>query len=385
MTERYEIQGTTTRQRGTKTQHVVRIKDTITGETTEVTSTKTRRAAIDKANKKVQQLNAGLGHNKPYATIEELLDGFINNYQSRQPATAVTHTINREKILKKIPGKTLLDNITQNTPANQGLTKSELQTLRTAFHQAVQNKRTPTNPVQNSKIIVIDRQDRQPFEYDELEAIFRQLFKNYEQAKGEEGRRIAHQDYMVYAIALCTGMRQAEIGAITANNKLYDNHEWRVEAQLYAHKTPGKNEPTDEQIIKTIKPGKYYLVRPKTENSIRTVPLPQDLELPEDVEDGEFIFRSFRNTYISPRTLSGRWLENIRKTDVRPRPFHTLRHTFTTIAVGDLLIPVPIVKAITGHAKRDITEHYITVKQTQKIQTVEGVYHATVNNYKWPY
>lgn len=115
--------------------------------------------------------------------------------------------------------------------------------------------------------------------------------------------------------------------------------------------------------------GEYY--RPKTENSIREIDIPRGLavELKEYQLASKFsgskdpIFPNQKGGALQYTNLNRRkWKKTLENAGVKHRTFHTLRHTFASMALMDN-IPVLKVSRLLGHAHVGITmaryAHYI--------------------------
>lgn len=127
--------------------------------------------------------------------------------------------------------------------------------------------------------------------------------------------------------------------------------------------------------------GYTYMKEPKSERSIRKVPLRPELAdtlkgyrdevaaeiaaklLPNPIDDLFIIGPVNEGTYKQPRYLSRAFRRMCKgldlKTDTGARPhFHDLRHTFATICAHSGVIPEPVLCDIMGHANISTTHDY---------------------------
>lgn len=381
--QRYRVRPLVTRTRNGKPQYIHRVEDTLTGKVVrECTSTRSRSQALKRASAVCADLNAGV-RKKRLRTIGDLMDNFLAEYTSRSAGAATIHTLNAEKIKHRLGVNMPLDDVMSTTPASKGLTRSQKQTLSSAFNRAVGDGMWDRNPVRDARVHP-EPQDRSAFEVDELHTIFAYIASRADNAPTALQHDLWRGDYARYALHACTGARAAEVCALEYGPMLNDGV-WHIDRQVYVQKRGYT--PTPQQVMEHID-RKMYLARPKTESSVRTVPVPDGvlrlLPAPEDPPADRFVFRSFRNPILSPRTSSARWLDIVRASGVRPRPLHTLRDTFISVALAELGLSYPVVKSIVGHSRKDITDRYITVTMQQKLNTVNAVYDATIATFPHP-
>lgn len=177
---------------------------------------------------------------------------------------------------------------------------------------------------------------------------------------------------VLYLFALGTGLRIGELLALTWDD-IKDNMV-----------TVNKN-------IKSVKiDGKWILLlqdTPKTEKSNRTVPIPQNILFELDVykskqndlkskaldmyKDNNVIFSTDSGTYINPSNLNRRFKKTLKKADMEPIKFHSLRHTYAT-RLFENSIPPKTVSELMGHKDVQTTLNlYTWVLDSQKNKAVE--------------
>ncbi|SDM23187.1 Phage integrase, N-terminal SAM-like domain [Nonomuraea maritima] len=173
----------------------------------------------------------------------------------------------------------------------------------------------------------------------------------------EEARRVLQASekdrfHALYVLALCLGLRRGELLGLR----------WRdVDLDIGTL-----------EVVQTLQRvgGELRFVRPKTENSERTVPLPQlcldalkehrKRQFAErsdawpDWEDHGLVFPSRRGTPMEPDNLRRSW-GAVRKTaGLGEMRFHDLRHTCVSLLLG-LGVPPHIVREIVGHSDIEVT------------------------------
>jgi len=129
-------------------------------------------------------------------------------------------------------------------------------------------------------------------------------------------------------------------------------------------------EVTIAHTIKFPEGGGYTLKEPKTEDSVRTIPLlsmeltalrqhrkaqtARRLAAPVWHEADDFVFTTSIGTPIHQRNATRWWHSLLKDADVGQRRMHASRHTCATLLLEDG-VPLEVVSAILGHASLSIT------------------------------
>lgn len=134
----------------------------------------------------------------------------------------------------------------------------------------------------------------------------------------------------------------------------------------------------------------FKVTRPKSESSIREIPIPQKLKLElknlsilvkeERLKLGPayteniLLFPSTTGTYLDVKNVRTSWKRALKNTDIPHKKFHTLRHTYATqlIKNGVTLLTV---SRLLGHSSIKTTEIYAHTLEETKIEAVN-----TLNN-----
>lgn len=177
--------------------------------------------------------------------------------------------------------------------------------------------------------------------------------------------------------ALGTGLRQGEILALRKSD--IKGSIVQVTKTIALTKT---YEDPDNYSYETL------ITRPKTDKSIRRVPIPTSLKkdlaelntirieekfkLGELYKDNNLLFPSETGTNIDSRNLQRSWRRSFNNLDIPYKKFHALRHTYATqlLKNGADLITV---SRLLGHGSIQTTEIYAHVLESTKIENTESL------------
>lgn len=148
-------------------------------------------------------------------------------------------------------------------------------------------------------------------------------------------------------ICLNTGIRVGEICALNWKDIDLEKNELHIRHTL--------QRIYDKDQKKT----KIIIDKPKTKNSVRTIPISNKLheilkELRKEYKDDDFLLTGDSEKYIEPRNYQYIFKDILKKSKIKKYKFHILRHTFATecIEVG---MDVKSLSEILGHANVEIT------------------------------
>lgn len=163
-------------------------------------------------------------------------------------------------------------------------------------------------------------------------------------------------------VCLCTGLRIGEICALRWEDISFADN------TIYVHRTLQRIQ--DHSSKKT----KVVITMPKSECSIRIVPLPSAiariLRENKKVDFGFFLSNS-ETKYVEPRLLQTRFKEVLNNSKIKNTNFHVLRHTFATRCV-EVGFDLKSLSEILGHANISITmNRYVHPSMELKQENME--------------
>ena len=116
---------------------------------------------------------------------------------------------------------------------------------------------------------------------------------------------------------------------------------------------------------------------PKSESSLRRIPLPTDIlsllaaHRPENA--GSFCLLTSSGDPLEPRTMQNRYKSLLKRAGVPYRNFHALRHTYATRCI-EQYVDVKSVSEMLGHSDVRITlQTYVHVSLRHKQQAVQSI------------
>ena len=190
-------------------------------------------------------------------------------------------------------------------------------------------------------------------------------------------------DYMPFLItlALATGLREGELLALTLQDVDINNRIIHVNKSLKVTYSVS----SDTERSKVIKIG-----APKTKSSIRDIPIPKNIipALKQQILQQKNVYFKYRTapeeqfllstplgTYIDPKNLQRRWVRLLKRTNVRYRKFHNLRHTYAT-RLFEADVNIKTIQTLLGHSSIIITEKtYVHVTKNTKTEAVDKINH----------
>lgn len=158
-------------------------------------------------------------------------------------------------------------------------------------------------------------------------------------------------------LCLFTGLRVGELCALQWKDISFQ------EGTIMVYKTMQRIQNPDPQGPKT----KIIITRPKTDNSIRIIPLVDKLaDILSSYKEvsgkggeriassNEYFLTGQSDRFIEPRTMQYHFQKVMKECDIKRAKFHTLRHTFATRCV-EMGFDVKTLSEILGHANVNIT------------------------------
>lgn len=149
-------------------------------------------------------------------------------------------------------------------------------------------------------------------------------------------------------LSLFTGIRIGELCALQWNDLCLTTSTLKIRKTMQRIQDL---ETTSESKTKVV------ITEPKSQCSIRDIPLPQflcNLATPLQAETEAFILSGRPNHYIEPRTMQNRLKSYVAESGIADTNFHALRHTFATRCV-EVGFELKSLSEVLGHANVNIT------------------------------
>ncbi len=194
-----------------------------------------------------------------------------------------------------------------------------------------------------------------------------------------------HKYYPIFCLALNTGLRRGEVFGLRWRNVNLKKQYLEVkEQQLYKNNIG------------------YELIVPKTDSSIRKIPLNDDtvkvlkshkirqsehkLMLGENYNDIGLVFCKEDGNHIYPELVTNHLRKVCDAHDLKRIRFHDLRHTFATLALKAGM-PAKVLQAILGHSSitttLDVYSHVLDEMKEDGVDIIQNVYrNAALKNQK---
>ena len=123
---------------------------------------------------------------------------------------------------------------------------------------------------------------------------------------------------------------------------------------------------------------KIIITPPKTENSIRNIPIPdflfeilQQYVQSHTIDPEAYILTGKKMSFREPRSIEYYFKKTLKKCQIEPLHFHCLRHTFATRCV-ELGFDMKTLSEILGHSNINTTlNRYVHPSMEQKQQNMD--------------
>lgn len=164
-------------------------------------------------------------------------------------------------------------------------------------------------------------------------------------------------------LCLSTGLRLGELCALTWDDISLE------EQKLYVRQTLQRIRSNENSHTKT----KIVVTTPKSNYSIRTIPLPDKLcsALAPTWQPGAFFLSGDTEKFVEPRTMENHFKTVLAEAGIEDANFHALRHTFATQCV-EANFDVKCLCELLGHSDVSITmNRYVHPTMELKRQNME--------------
>lgn len=164
-------------------------------------------------------------------------------------------------------------------------------------------------------------------------------------------------------IGLYTGMRIGEICALQFSDVDFINKTINVTKTLQRVYDPTNIE----------KPTKVQITSTKTNSSTRVIPITEEMiKILQAMNQGNDTYiLTGTNKYSEPRTFRRKYTDFMKKIEIQPLKFHSLRHTFASMNIENGA-DVKTISQILGHSDIDTTlKVYTHTSEKQKLKTIQ--------------
>lgn len=189
----------------------------------------------------------------------------------------------------------------------------------------------------------------------------------------------SHRLKALFLLDLGTGLREGEILGLRWSDIDFENYTLSVERAIKGVTLIEGNKR------------KYHLIEqtPKTKNSIRTIPFPENLvpvlkkyelrQKEEQIKAGslytknDYVFCTELGLPIDPRNLRRAYERVLKNNNIPYKKFHSLRHTFAT-RLFENDVPLKTVQMLLGHSNINITANiYTHVMPPEKFKAIDKI------------
>ena len=179
-----------------------------------------------------------------------------------------------------------------------------------------------------------------------------------------------HMNTVNLGILLClfTGLRVGEVCALKWENFNFGDDTFSIDKTMQRVRIDTNIDNTGYMNKKT----EVKILPPKSEQSVRTIPIPQNLNslLKENYKDEAYILTGSKNHYLEPRALQYRFKTILKQAGIVDANFHTTRHTFATRCV-EQGVDIKCLSEILGHASVSVTlNRYVHPSMDSKRQNM---------------
>lgn len=254
--------------------------------------------------------------------------------------------------LDKISTMTL-ENLFKSLMVEKGLSAASVHKIHAllshSFNLAMRFGYVASNPAQNVKLPKISRERQQVLSTGQISALL------------EKARELSHVSLLRWVLALRYGLRQGECLALMWSDFDLDNQMLNITKTVKHHSGSG-----------------FLITKPKSQNSVRTLPLDREtLTLASwakaEATSDSIVFSDSNGSYLSARTDYSSWRNLLKACNIPQVKLHAARHSAATslLAAG---VDIRTIQLILGHSTPAFTmATYLHPNQEQILKAFEKV------------
>lgn len=181
-------------------------------------------------------------------------------------------------------------------------------------------------------------------------------------------------------LVLFTGIRIGEICSLMVYDLELDTGYLNINKTLQRVKNLEENAKTKTKII---------IDTPKSDSSIRTIPLPNFLiemieKVTKDFNKNSFFLTGSIHKFIEPRTLENKYKKILENCKIEYRNFHTLRHSFASNCLIKNYYDYKTLSEILGHSNPTITlkkyVHSNNFIKSEQVKRIDNDFISRINS-----
>ena len=171
-------------------------------------------------------------------------------------------------------------------------------------------------------------------------------------------RKVVDFTVLGLTLALFTGLRLGELCALKWSDISLEEGELHVARtmQRIPNLSAGVASAVSATNITTESKTVIDVGEPKSQSSIRTIPIPEILMsyLRSAYVSDTYVLSGQKHYFIEPRTMENRFKSVLKKCGIKDANFHALRHSFATRSI-ELGVDIKSLSEILGHSNVNIT------------------------------
>lgn len=324
----------------------------------------TKKQAEKELPRVLSELNQGTYVEPSSQLYSDFIDAWIKNKKSKLSANAFeNYSMNIRKHIKPSLGRFKLSKLNSLAIDNfyteledNGLSSATIRKIhtivRSSLEYAKQYQFISRNPAAVVKPPTVEHKDIEVWEEKDM--------VHFLDAVKDE------HDYIVYHLALYTGMRKGEILGLKWNDIDFDNAKIRI-MRSYSKTGFSKGKTASARRVIDIDDNTVEELKKR-----RKVVSANKLECGKDYNNQDLVFCRAEGSPVDVRNVNRRFTKLIERNELKKIRFHDLRHTHATIMLG-MGIPVKIVSERLGHEKVELTLNtYAHLLPSMQIEAVKS-------------